>query len=130
MAKKKMYTFSEHRHSRKGITSTILGGISLVLFVVLAYIAWWSYGEGGPILGSLGFTGIIFAICGLVSGLSSFREKCGAGTLDLCGPLRRIIKKGAAEQKNGAALQRFFWYWIRSVMTEVFRRIRKWIWND
>ena len=35
----------------------------------------WSYGEGGPILGSLGFTGIIFAICGLVSGLSSFREK-------------------------------------------------------
>ena len=47
MAKKKMYTFSEHRHSRKGITSTILGGISLVLFVVLAYIAWWSYGEGG-----------------------------------------------------------------------------------
>ena len=24
------------------------------------------------------------------------------------GPLRRIIKKGAAEQKNGAALQRFF----------------------
>ena len=75
MAKKKMYTFSEHRHSRKGITSTILGGISLVLFVVLAYIAWWSYGEGGPILGSLGFTGIIFAICGLVSGLSSFREK-------------------------------------------------------
>lgn len=39
MAKKKMYTFSEHRHSRKGISSTILGGISLALFVVLAYIA-------------------------------------------------------------------------------------------
>ena len=25
MAKKKMYTFSERRHSRKGITSTVLG---------------------------------------------------------------------------------------------------------
>ena len=64
MAKKKMYTFSERRHSRKGITST-----------VLTYFAWWSYGEGGAILGSLGVTGIVFALCGLVSGLTSFREK-------------------------------------------------------
>ena len=34
MAKKKMYTFSERRHSRKGITSTVLGSISVVIFIV------------------------------------------------------------------------------------------------
>lgn len=38
-------------------------------------LCWWSYGEGGAILGSLGVTGIVFALCGLVSGLTSFREK-------------------------------------------------------
>lgn len=75
MAKKKMYTFSEHRHSRGGITSTVLGGLSLLIFLALAYVSYWFYGEGGPILGSLGFTGIVFSICGLVSGLTSFREK-------------------------------------------------------
>lgn len=75
MAKKKMYTFSERRHSRKGITSTVLGSISVVIFIALTYFAWWSYGEGGAILGSLGVTGIVFALCGLVSGLTSFREK-------------------------------------------------------
>lgn len=74
MAKKKMYTFSERRHSRKGITSTVLGSISVVIFIALTYFAWWSYGEGGAILGSLGVTGIVFALCGLVSGLTSFRE--------------------------------------------------------
>ena len=50
MAKKKMYTFSERRHSRKGITSTVLGSISVVIFIALTYFAWWSYGEGGAIL--------------------------------------------------------------------------------
>ena len=49
MAKKKMYTFSERRHSRKGITSTVLGSISVVIFIALTYFAWWSYGEGGAI---------------------------------------------------------------------------------
>lgn len=75
MAKKKMYTFSEHRHSKQGIISTVLGGLSLLIFLALAYTSYWYYGEGGPVLGSLGFTGIIFSICGLVSGLMSFREK-------------------------------------------------------
>ena len=40
MAKKKMYTFSERRHSRKGITSTVLGSISVVIFIALTYFAW------------------------------------------------------------------------------------------
>ena len=75
MAKKKMYTFSENRHSKQGITATVLGGLSLILFVVLVYIAYWFYGEGGAYLGSLGFTGMVMAIFGVVNGLMSFREK-------------------------------------------------------
>lgn len=75
MAKKKMYTFSDNRHSRGGITSTVLGGLSLVIFLVLAYVSYWFYGEGGAYLGALGFTGAVFSVCGLISGLLSFREK-------------------------------------------------------
>ena len=75
MAKRKMYTFSEKRHARQGITSTVLGGLSLLIFIVLVYISWWFYGEGGIYLGAAGVAGIVFAICGLVKGLMSFREK-------------------------------------------------------
>lgn len=75
MAKRKMYTFSENRHSRQGITSTVLGGLSLLLFAVLTYVSWWNYGEGGIYLGSIGLFGVLFAVCGLVKGLWSFREK-------------------------------------------------------
>lgn len=75
MAKRKMYTFSEKRHSKQGVTSTVLGSISLLLFLILAYAAYWMYGEGGPVIGALGFTGLVFAVCGLVKGLLSFREK-------------------------------------------------------
>ena len=41
MARRKMYTFSERRQSRQGVTSTILGSISLLLFFILAYAAYW-----------------------------------------------------------------------------------------
>ena len=75
MAKRKMYTFSENRQSRQGITATVLGGLSLLIFLVLAYVAYWYYGEGGAYLGSIGFTGAVLAVCGVVNGLLSFREK-------------------------------------------------------
>lgn len=75
MARRKMYTFSEKRHSRQGIVSTVLGGLSLLIFVVLVYVSWWFYGEGGIYLGSIGILGILFAVSGLIKGLGSFREK-------------------------------------------------------
>ena len=75
MAKRKMYTFSENRHAKQGITSTVLGGLSLLILAVLVYVSWWFYGAGGAYLGSIGLLGVLFAICGLVKGLLSFREK-------------------------------------------------------
>ena len=37
MAKKRMYSFAKEKHSGKGILSTILGTLSLVIFAVLAW---------------------------------------------------------------------------------------------
>ncbi len=75
MAKKKMYTFSEKRQSRQGITSAVMGGLSLVIFAVLVYVSYWNYGEGGIYLGAFGLVGAFLSVTGLINGLLSFKEK-------------------------------------------------------
>ena len=54
MAKKRMYSFAKEKHSGKGILSTILGTLSLVIFAVLAWLAYYLDGQGGVYLGSIG----------------------------------------------------------------------------
>lgn len=75
MAKKRMYSFTEKKHSGRGITSTVLGGVSFILLCVLIYLSFFWKGNGGPFLGGIGFTAIVLAVLGLVYGLMSFREK-------------------------------------------------------
>lgn len=74
MAKRRMYSFEEEKHSGKGITSTVLGILSMLIFGVLAWLAYYLDGQGGVWLGSIGFTGIVFTVCGVILGLMSFRE--------------------------------------------------------
>ena len=45
MAKKRMYSFAKEKHSGKGILSTILGTLSLVIFAVLAWLAYYLDGQ-------------------------------------------------------------------------------------
>jgi len=75
MAKKRMYSFTEKKHSQKGITSTVLGGLSFLLLCVLVYSSFFAKGNGGIYLGTIGFTAIVMTIVGLVYGLTSFRER-------------------------------------------------------
>jgi membrane associated rhomboid family serine protease len=70
-----MYSFAEKKHSQRGLVSTILGSISLVIFLVLAYLAYYLDGQGGAWFGSIGFTGAVFALMGVVLGLKSFGEE-------------------------------------------------------
>ena len=62
MAKKRMYSFAKEKHSGKGILSTILGTLSLVIFAVLAWLAYYLDGQGGVYLGSIGLLGMVFAV--------------------------------------------------------------------
>lgn len=75
MARKRMYSFAEKRHSQRGLVSTILGGISLVIFVVLAYLAYYLDGQGGAYMGAIGLTGAVFSLMGVILGLISFGEQ-------------------------------------------------------
>ena len=64
MAKKRMYSFAKEKHSGKGILSTILGTLSLVIFAVLAWLAYYLDGQGGVYLGSIGLLGMVFGLMG------------------------------------------------------------------
>lgn len=75
MAKRKMYSFEETRHSQRGITSTVLGIVALLVFLILIYVAAYYEGNGGAYLGSIGIAAMILTIYGLVCGLRSFQEK-------------------------------------------------------
>ena len=63
MAKKRMYSFAKEKHSGKGILSTILGTLSLVIFAVLAWLAYYLDGQGGVYLGSIGLLGMAKTMC-------------------------------------------------------------------
>ncbi len=76
MAKKVSYSFETRKHSVNGITATVLGSISCVLFAVLLGIAWQTRGNGAPWMGAAGFTGLAMAFCGLTFGFASFRDDC------------------------------------------------------
>ena len=75
MAKRKMYSFEEKRHSQKGITSTIIGLLAFLIFFVLILVACYYDGNGGMYLGSIGITAMVLTIYGLVCGLRSFQER-------------------------------------------------------
>ena len=77
MAKKRMYSFAKEKHSGKGILSTILGTLSLVIFAVLAWLAYYLDGQGGVYLGSIGLLGMVFAVSSVVFGLMGFKEMPG-----------------------------------------------------
>lgn len=75
MAKRKIYSFEEKRHSQRGITSTVLGIAALLIFLVLIYIACYYNGSGGAYLGSIGLTAMVLTVYGLICGLRSFQER-------------------------------------------------------
>ncbi len=75
MVKKRMYSFAEKKHSQRGLVSSVFGGISLVIFLALAYVAYYMNGQGGAYLGSIGLTGVLFSLMGLFLGLLSFGEE-------------------------------------------------------
>ena len=94
MAKKRdrysTYLYEETRHSGRGILACVLGGISLLVFIILTGVCAMLSGNAGAWSGSVGFTAFAAAFYGMITGLQSFHDQCRSyifckiGTL-LCG---------------------------------------------
>lgn len=75
MRRKSGYMFTNRRHSKRAIMSTILGSISLVSLIVVIYL---SYAGRGQVHGSAGMTGLLitlFSMTGLILGVITAMEK-------------------------------------------------------
>ncbi|MBR5579100.1 MAG: hypothetical protein IKW28_08925 [Lachnospiraceae bacterium] len=65
MEKKRSFIFTNKRHTRRGIMSSILGIISLVSLVIAVYQTYQAAGQAGDNLGLVGFVSLVFAITGI-----------------------------------------------------------------
>lgn len=75
MAKKTNIKFTDKTHAVNGIISTILGCISLAAFVALVTVSCLLKGNGGLYIGSIGISGMIMSVAGLVFAIKGFGER-------------------------------------------------------
>lgn len=72
---KRSYKFTDKKHTRQGIVSSLLGIIAFVLLVAGLLISYHMFGAGGPYVGLMGFLSLIFSVMGFVLGARGFHEE-------------------------------------------------------
>lgn len=90
-ARKRRIKFTDKSHATNGVISTILGGISIVLMLVLIAISYSKSGAAGVYAGSIGLTAFVIAVIGLITGISSFKERERYYLFSKIGSLLNII---------------------------------------
>ena len=72
----KAYTYKIHpRAGRKGVVSVVLSGITIILFLGLLTACTALKGKAGLWAGAVGFSGMMAALAGVITGLRSFRDR-------------------------------------------------------
>ncbi len=69
------YKFSDKSHSTRGIFSTVLGTMALIMLIILIRMATVAGGKGSIYLGSIGLVAIALNIIGLIFGMLGFLER-------------------------------------------------------
>lgn len=75
MERKRNFIFTNKRHTRRGIMSTILGIISLSSLVLAIYQTYRAGGQAGLNMGVVGGVSLLFAIIGIVLGIMGKLEE-------------------------------------------------------
>lgn len=71
---KRSYKFTDKKHTRQGIASSLLGITALVLLGVGFFTAYRMAGEAGSAVGLMGFLSLICSVIGFVFGIRGFQE--------------------------------------------------------
>lgn len=72
---KRSYKFTDKKHTRQGMISSVLGIGALALLIAGLLIAYRMFGSAGPYVGLMGFLSLIFSIMGFVLGIRGFQEE-------------------------------------------------------
>ncbi|MCR4745863.1 MAG: DUF6142 family protein [Lachnospiraceae bacterium] len=72
---KRRYLFTSSKPSEKGILSSILGGLSLLMFVPVIQSVLKAGGITGSRMGAIGFVSCLFSVAGIAVGVISLMEK-------------------------------------------------------
>ena len=75
MAKRQKYKFAKKEYAQKGILSTILAGVTLVLFVIAAFLSFCFRGAAGVFVGGIALMAMLLSVYGFYMGMSGFSEK-------------------------------------------------------
>lgn len=75
MLKRKHYKFTNKKTSRRGVGSTILFFCALAAIFYGIYLSFQAHGNGGTLVGVMGFGGLLLATAGLVLGLNSLKDE-------------------------------------------------------
>lgn len=75
MARRRDIKFTDKRHTTKGIASTVLGVLSIVVMIALVVISYFSRGNAGIYAGSIGLSAFLMSVVGMFTGFSSFQER-------------------------------------------------------
>jgi uncharacterized membrane protein len=73
--KKQRYKFTDKKHSRQGILSSVLGTLALLLLSGVAITAYLQSGQAGKEIALLGFLALLLACVGLYHGVRSLKEE-------------------------------------------------------
>lgn len=71
---KRGYKFTDKKHTRQGIASSLLGFIALILLIAGILMAYRMFGAAGPYVGFMGFLSLVFSVMGFVFGIRGFHE--------------------------------------------------------
>lgn len=88
--KKDSFRFTGRKHSKKGITSCIIGIFTVVLLIVLAAISGSMEGQGTQTLGAVAIIGFFLSIIGFISAISSIKQR----DIYMAAPITGIVSNG------------------------------------
>lgn len=71
---KRSYKFTDKKHTRQGVASSLLGFTALVLLGAGLWMAYRMVGGAGPVIGLMGLLSLIFSVIGSILGIRGFQE--------------------------------------------------------
>lgn len=69
------YKFAKKEYAKKGIVSSILAGVTVIMFLISCFLSFCFRGAAGVFVGGIALMAMLLSVYGFCLGLSGFSEK-------------------------------------------------------